>query len=85
MMNLARRIRIERMDRPFTCGFVEDAVGCWTAHDHLLRYDKSDKIYGVKGILEHEFLHALFYKLGDARHWCSLHDADKNQVWDCYE
>ena len=84
-IELAQKIRVERMPGVFTCGWNGDAVGCWTADDHLLRYDSSGKIYAVEGVLEHEFLHALLGELDDSRHWCSLHDNNNNQIWDCYE
>lgn len=84
-IELIRGLRIVRWQGPFTCGFEEIAVGCFNPGTWALQYDVSGKTYPAEDILDHELLHAVLWVLGDSRHWCSLHDRDGNEKWDCYE
>jgi hypothetical protein len=78
------QIRVRRMNGTFICDHQE-ATGCWKRSTMTLSYDVSGKIHDPKGILDHELLHALLWAIDDWRHWCSLHNANMNDTWDCYE
>lgn len=82
---LVQQLRVIRHHKSFPCADVEWAAGCYNARTNLLQYDVRGKHYPADDILDHELLHALLWVLGDPRHGCSLHDSDKNNVWDCYE
>ena len=81
---LLAKVRVQHMDGEFECNSAP-AVGCWNSASMTLSYDTSGKKYDPESILDHELLHMLLWAVDDSRYHCSIHDFDRNGVWDCYE